>query len=497
MSNSILVVDDSPHIRKQLEVFLRAGGFEDLHFEESAVDMFNYLSHINGDINMGTALILLDIEMPGMDGIEACNQIKDTEHLRDIPVVMVTGKNDAKSLQSAFTAGAVDYVTKPINKIELIARVKSVLKLQYEMGQRILKEKELEEAIKELKLSQATLIQMEVRQRQQVETLLKESEEKFHTITMSAQDAIILIDDNGNVSFWNQAATRTFGYTADEVIGKNLHLLIAHREYREIIERNFPIFSGTGEGSVIDKTLELTANRKDGSVFPVELSVSSLKIGGRWHAVGIARDITSRKQNIIALEEAMEKLRKLTDAVTQAMAAAVEARDPYTAGHQRRVSELSRAIATEMSLGQQQIDGVRVAATIHDIGKITVPGEILSKPGKISIHEFNLIKEHSQIGYDILKGIEFPYPVAQIILQHHERLDGSGYPNGLRGDEICIEARIICVADVVEAMANHRPYRPALGIQTALGEIVRGVGTSYDPNVVDACVRVFDKGFKF
>ncbi|MBF0591839.1 MAG: HD-GYP domain-containing protein [Nitrospirae bacterium] len=229
----------------------------------------------------------------------------------------------------------------------------------------------------------------------------------------------------------------------------------------------------------------------------MEVSVSSLKIGGRWHAVGIARDITCRKKRILALEDVVEKLRKLTDAVTQAMAAAVEAKDPYTAGHQRRVADLSYAIATEMSLSKQQTEGVRVAATIHDIGKLTVPSEILSKPGKINIHEFNIIKEHSQIGYDILKGIEFPCPVAEIILQHHERFNGSGYPNGLRGDETHIEARIICVADVVEAMANHRPYRPALGIQTALDEIVCGRGTLYDPGVVDACVRVFDKGFKF
>ncbi|MBF0520657.1 MAG: HD-GYP domain-containing protein [Nitrospirae bacterium] len=202
-------------------------------------------------------------------------------------------------------------------------------------------------------------------------------------------------------------------------------------------------------------------------------------------------------QRTLVLLDSLEKLRSHTNAIIQAMCTAVEARDPYTAGHQLRVSKLSCAIAEEMGLSDEQIQGVLLSSSIHDLGKIYVPSEILSRPGKLKTSEFNLIKEHSQIGYDILKGIDFSYPVAQIVLQHHERMDGSGYPFGLKGDEILLEARIICVSDVVEAMANHRPYRAALGVDKAMEEIAKSSGSLYDSDVVSACVSVFKNGFNF
>ena len=176
----------------------------------------------------------------------------------------------------------------------------------------------------------------------------------------------------------------------------------------------------------------------------------------------------------------------------------VESRDLYTSGHQKRVSDLACAIATEMALSIDQIEAIYMAGILHDIGKITVPAEILSKPGRLSEHEFGLIKSHPQVAYDILKGIKFPWPLAQIVLQHHERMDGSGYPLGLAGENILLEARILAVADTVEAMASHRPYRAALGIEAALEIIGRNKKVLYDHRVVDACIRVFDeKGFKF
>jgi putative nucleotidyltransferase with HDIG domain len=178
------------------------------------------------------------------------------------------------------------------------------------------------------------------------------------------------------------------------------------------------------------------------------------------------------------------------------MALTVETRDPYTAGHQRRVSNLAREIAKEMGVSKDQIQGVRMAGVIHDIGKISVPAEILSKPGKISENEFGIIKEHPNVGYNILKTVDFPWPIAQIVLQHHERIDGSGYPNGISGEDILLEARILAVADVVEAMASHRPYRAALGINVAFNEISKNHGSLYDPKVVDACLRLFkEKGY--
>ena len=187
------------------------------------------------------------------------------------------------------------------------------------------------------------------------------------------------------------------------------------------------------------------------------------------------------------------RLRGALFATIDAITRTVEKRDPYTAGHQARVAEISVAIAREMGLAEDRIEGLRMGANIHDIGKIYVPSEILNRPGKLSHPEFALIKAHPEIGHDIVKGVDFPWPVARMILEHHERIDGSGYPAGLRGEEILLEARIIAVADVVESMTSHRPYRPALGLDLALAEITMKRGTGFDAQVVDACLRVVER----
>lgn len=192
-----------------------------------------------------------------------------------------------------------------------------------------------------------------------------------------------------------------------------------------------------------------------------------------------------------ALEKSREQLKSSLIGTVIAVSRAVGARDPYTAGHQQRVSQLSRAIGQEMGLDAAQIDGLRMGATIHDIGKIYLPAEILSKPTKLTDVEYALIKSHAQVGYDILKDITFPWPVADIAYQHHERLNGSGYPQGLKGDEICLEARIVAVADVVEAISSHRPYRATLGFDAALQEIKKHRAQWYDPAAVDACLFLF------
>ncbi|MDD5272679.1 MAG: HD domain-containing protein, partial [Methylovulum sp.] len=197
-------------------------------------------------------------------------------------------------------------------------------------------------------------------------------------------------------------------------------------------------------------------------------------------------------------EQHTSVLRQSLEQSIEAIAATVEARDPYTAGHQRRVGELATAIAKEMGLPEAQANGIHLAAIIHDLGKIRIPAEILSRPCQLSHNEYMLIKEHPQAGYDILKNKKFPWPIADIVLQHHERLDGSGYPQGLKDGQILLEAKIIAVADVVDAMSSHRPYRPALGVEAALDEIRRGQGPVYDTVVVDACLRLFtEKGFLF
>jgi putative nucleotidyltransferase with HDIG domain len=208
-----------------------------------------------------------------------------------------------------------------------------------------------------------------------------------------------------------------------------------------------------------------------------------------------SEDLTKQRDE---LSNSLSRLRQIMGGFIDSMSRIVEARDPFTAGHQIRVADLARTIATEMGLPREQIEGIRVSGVLHDIGKIYIPSQILNKPGRLMDVEFNLIKTHPQIGYDILKSVDWPWPVAEIVLQHHERMDGSGYPAGLVGDRILIEAKIICVADVVEAMASHRPYRPALGVEKALEEISKMRGKLYDPAVVDCCLKIFrEKGFFF
>jgi putative nucleotidyltransferase with HDIG domain len=206
---------------------------------------------------------------------------------------------------------------------------------------------------------------------------------------------------------------------------------------------------------------------------------------------------TEHKRAKDELQRSYNQLRETFIATVNALASTVEMKDPYTAGHQQWVTRLACAIAREMGLSEEQIEGIRMAGLIHDIGKINIPAEILSKPGQLSEIQYNMVKIHPQVGCDILREIKFPWPVAQIVLQHHERMDGSGYPQGLSGDEIILEARILAVADTVEAMSSHRPYRAAHSIERALEEISRESGTLYDPDVVDVCLRLFEKGFQF
>lgn len=213
-----------------------------------------------------------------------------------------------------------------------------------------------------------------------------------------------------------------------------------------------------------------------------------LELSNKVYRDGLEKMVAERTTS---LEKTMDQLRKTLDSVIQTIALTVETRDPYTAGHQRRVADLARAMAVEMNLSNESIEGTYLSGVIHDLGKISIPAEILSKPGRLTENEFNLIKDHPQTGFDILKGFEFPWPIAKMILQHHERYDGSGYPQGLKKEDILLESRILAVADVVEAIASHRPYRPSLGIEIALKEISKGAGTVYDPDVTQICLDLF------
>ena len=333
----ILAVDDTPASLKLLTDILKAEGYE-------------VRSAINGELALHAAsvqppeLILLDISMPGMSGFEVCQQLKNKPQTRDVPVIFVSAMSETLEKLKGFKLGAVDYVTKPFQREELMARVHTHLEL-HRLRHR------LEEMVEERTRS------------------LMESEAKLKT--------------------------------------------------------------------------------------------------------------------------------SLLDSIS-AIAATVEMRDPYTAGHQRRVAQIAKAIAGELGLPEQQIESIYLASVVHDVGKVRVPAEILSKPGTLTELEFALIKQHSQAGYDILKEVDFPWPIAQFVLQHHERMDGSGYPEGLQGDAILLEERIISVADVIEAMASHRPYRAGHGIEAALTEIENKRDVLYDRAVADAALRLFrEKHFAF
>jgi putative two-component system response regulator len=218
----------------------------------------------------------------------------------------------------------------------------------------------------------------------------------------------------------------------------------------------------------------------------------TLEINNRTNILNMEKIINERTSE---LQKAMKKLKKTIDGVIHAMSLTVETRDPYTAGHQQRVADLAVDICREMGLSDDKTEGIRMAGLIHDLGKIAVPAEILTKPGKLTEIEFNLMKIHPQVAYDILKDIDFPWPLSDIVLQHHERLNGDGYPKRLKGkEEILQEARILAVADVFEAMASHRPYRPALGKKRAMEELLIGKGTCFDPQAVDACIKVILSG---
>ena len=333
----ILAVDDTPSSLRLLNDILSAEGYR-------------VRSAINGELALRAAaaqppdLVLLDANMPGLDGFEVCHRLKNEPGLQDVPVIFVSAMSEMQDKLHGFDIGAVDYVTKPFQREELLARVRTHLEL---------------------------------------------------------------------------------------------HRLRHHLE--EMVE---------------ERTLSLSESEK------------------------------RLKENLLES--------------VSALAAMVDLRDPYTAGHQRRVAHLAEAIANELGLPEEQIEGLVLAAVVHDVGKISIPTEILSKPGTLNEAEFSLIKRHPESGYEILKEIDFPWPMATIVRQHHGRIDGSGYPNGLSGEEIVYEARILAIADVIEAMASHRPYRPGFGIEKALLEIENNSGRLFDKVVVDVVMRLFrEKGYEY
>jgi len=436
----IVVVEDESLVAKDIVNMVRGLGYSVPAVVSTGEEAIIVAEKIRPDI------ILMDIVLKGrIDGIEAAQRIWET---LSIPVVYLTAFADEATLQRAKVTEPFGYILKPFDEREL-----------------------------------QTTIEMAF-YKAQMEKKLRERERWLSTILRSIGDGVIVTDRGGRVTFMNGVAESLTGWSQAEVLQRPLDGFI-QIPVEPDPSREGPETAG-GEGLL---------TMRDGVSVPIEQSVSPI-YGEKKEVTGsvyIFRDIRGRKKSEEDLRQSFLRHQKALAGTIQAIGLTIEMRDPYTAGHQRRVSKLSCAIAEEMGLEAARIEGLRMAADIHDIGKIYVPAEILSKPGKLSDIEMSIIRTHSQVGFDILKNIEFPWPISEIVYEHHERLDGTGYPNNLKGDTILLEARIIIVADVVEAMSSHRPYRPAPGIEKALEEVKRGRGLQYDAKVVDACLHVFQE----
>jgi PAS domain S-box-containing protein len=327
---------------------------------------------------------------------------------------------------------------------------------------------------------------LDVTERKQAEEALRESEKKYRHLFESILDVFYRTDNEGTLLIVSPSVEKLLGYLPNEVIGKKLSGFYINPEERDIF---LSLLREKGSAQEFETPLRT----KDGSVVIVSTNAQLYRDnqGNILGVQGISRDVTRRKQAEEQVQHILDSLRKAINTTIQVMVSAVEIRDPYTAGHQIRSAALARAIAAELGLPQEKIEGIHMVGTIHDIGKLSIPAEILSKPTKLTEIEFSLIKEHARRGFEMLKDVESPWPLAEIVYQHHERMDGSGYPRNLKGEDILIEARILTIADVVEAMSSHRPYRPGLGIGVALEEIEKNKVILYDADAVDVCLKLF------
>ncbi len=458
--DEILVVDDVPEVLNLLTDLLTAEGFQVRSAESGELALRSVAAK-------PPHLILLDINMPDIGGFEVCRRLKAQEESREIPVIFISVITNLKEKVKGFGLGAVDFISKPFQFEELLARIRTHLELN-----------RLRTRLEEQVVNRTAE--------------LRKSEESYRNLFENAIEAIFVAQD-GKIVFLNPRTTTIFGSSVEELVSKPFIEFIYPDDRGMVFDRHVRRI----KGEEIPHLYSFRIVHREDNVSWVELNVIRINWKGRPATLNFLTDITERKKKEEELKQSLEKLHKAMGGIIQVIARTVEIRDPYTAGHQKRVSNLARSIAQEIGMPKDQIEAVRMAGMIHDLGKISVPAEILTKSTSLSELEFELLKVHPQTSYDILKDIDFPWPIARIVLQHHERMDGSGYPAGLKGNEILKEAKIIMVADVVEAIASHRPYRPAHEIDVALDEIDGNKGILYDPEVVDACLRLFrEKGFK-
>jgi len=456
MKKRILIVEDEKIIAEDIKHSLLSFGYDVIGIISSGEDAVIEAQKERPDI------VLMDIMLNGeMTGLEAARLIYNNYN---IPALFLTAYATEEILQEAALSSPFGYLIKPFEERELKVNLDMAL------------------------------------YKHSMEKNLRNSRNFLLTLIDTVPTFISVKDKDHKYVIANKAIIDEYQTTPTAIIGKT------DFDFPDavILNKNNIIQNQLAEQEVLKKqTLrmlpEMSVKNKDGELkWYQETKVPIITPDNKNAVLTVTVDITERKKNAEILQEEYKKLRILMEETVDGLVSALEKRDPYTAGHQKRVASLANEIALEMNLSKDQTNGLRIAAIVHDIGKIYVPSEILSKPGKLSSAEMNLIRTHPHAGYEILCNIHFPWPVAEIVLQHHERLDGSGYPNNLKDDEIILEARILSVADVVEAISSYRPYRPALGMENALAEITQNSGKLYDPKIVEACLKVInEKNFVF
>ena len=485
---NILVAEDNSDSRKLLVKQLHAYG-------HTVTGTANGSEALAAALENPPDIVVADILMPEMDGFQLCVEWKARPELKERPLVFYSATYTSdEDERFAMSLGADAFIRKPAEIDEFVRTISMVVERaaagsprQSEFGASdyggffVEYSKRLFEKL----CNKVAQLETDIVERRKVQ-------EELHLkaqLLEAATDIIYVTDLAWTLLYVNEAACTNLGYSREEMVGHNL------REFTEPDYLERVRSAGVRNESIIESAYV----RRDGTVVPVEVHHRVIDWDGKSVRLAVVRDITERKKAEERLLESNTTLQRVLQGTIGVIEQIVEVSDPYTAGHQRRVAELAVAIARRMKLPEEScVALIHTAAVIHDIGKTTVPAEILSRPGRLSEAEFGLIKCHPETGHDIIRRASLPDPVADVVLQHHERLDGSGYPRGLTGDEILPEAQILAVADVVEAMSSHRPYRPALGLDAALQEISSGRGTRFDADVVDACVAVFRQdGFEF
>jgi len=462
---TVLVIDNDEFIREFMKDLLSQDGYEVVTAKDglAALDILT---------NLVPDFIFLDLVMPGIDGEKLCKIIRSKKRFDRTAIIIVSGylaemetDFDAFGIEGTVVKGPFDQMAKNIHV-----------------------------ALKELETKTSAHVSREAKGMEEIFPRKATREllfitRHFELILGTMSEGILELTSDRRIVYANESALKLIGDSEEDLLGSHFEKLFKGEDKKRVEQ----VLRSVSEGPQdISETDPLLLNEH-------YVTLSATPIDGQTHTtIIILNNVSDRKRAEIQLQKSMTDLKKALLGTIQALALTVERRDPYTAGHQQRVKTIASAIAEQMELDDDRIEGLQMAALIHDIGKIAIPAGILSKPTRLDETEFNLLKTHPQVAHGILSRIYFPWPIAEIVLQHHERMNGSGYPKGLKGEEILIEARILAVADTVEAMASHRPYRPALGIDAALEEIRQNRGTLYDERVADTCLFLFkEKDFSF